>query len=229
MKKNIIKSIILVFCLQYYIVYAQTLTITPTSPINVNGTTNDWYVVANSYVHNLSGNNLNLVWKRIVISTPTQWQTGVCDNIGCHVNSTDSAQFSLAAGDSGILTIHFYPYNTTGNGTVRLTVYEQGNMSNVTSVDYNADVTLFTGINEKYVQEKIILSPNPINNSLFVQYPGNYQGEFEIFNILGIKVQSTKADGKSIRFNLPELPSGIYFLRFKNEKGIVVTKNFVKE
>ena len=227
MINKILKASILLFCL-HFVVNAQNITIQP-SNATISGTTDDWDIVASSMVNNLSGNNLNLIWKRTNVNTPPEWKTAICDNNVCHGSSTDSFQFSLTAGSSGQLLVHFFLYNTPGNGSIQLTVYEVGNSSNMTTATYDASAIL-AGINDGIIGEKISYFPNPAKNFLTVQFPTDYLETVELFNILGVRIKSFKTNGSnSLKISLTELSSGIYFLRFRNDEGKVITRNFVKE
>lgn len=217
------------FCFFQVMVFSQDLEVLPNTVNTISITAPfEWDYPVHSTIHNSSGGPLNLRWKKIIISKTTDWVIQVCDKNLCYSASVDSAEFDLVAGDTGRMEIHFFPHDVSGAASVQIIVYEIGNPSNSVSAQYNCSSP--TGINDKGLSQNFYFGPNPAKNILTVQLPSNYRETIEIFNVLGLKVKAQKGDGgNSLKFDLSNIPSGIYLLRYKNENGVSITQNFVKE
>jgi uncharacterized repeat protein (TIGR01451 family) len=71
--------------------------------------------------------------------------------------------------------------------------------------------------------------PNPSNDYISIQYNLPEKPQVEIFTMQGKSVFRTKADSNSsIKIDVSGFPSGLYFVKVKSEKGILVEK-FIKE
>jgi hypothetical protein len=70
--------------------------------------------------------------------------------------------------------------------------------------------------------------PNPATSQLNINFTTDKPVTFQICNILGqVKMQHIHT-GKSSAIDISELPSGIYFLGYTNDKGQVIYKKFKK-
>ena len=89
--------------------------------------------------------------------------------------------------------------------------------------------------NEEFtaVKNELIISPNPVNSELSLQYKGSENiTKIVIYDLLGKEVYNTEALGIaafSTTFTVASLPSGVYIVSLKNGSSTVVTKQFVKE
>jgi hypothetical protein len=89
----------------------------------------------------------------------------------------------------------------------------------------------YVGVDEIHAEENSIsLFPNPASNQLAVSSRQTAAEKIEIFNHLGAEVfQSQIPNIKSqILIDVSQLPSGIYFVKVKTDKGIRAGK-FVKQ
>ncbi|OGU13244.1 MAG: hypothetical protein A2X61_03640 [Ignavibacteria bacterium GWB2_35_12] len=84
---------------------------------------------------------------------------------------------------------------------------------------------LLTDVNtEEKVNEAFKVSPNPVTDKLNVQLNDELNTKFEIINILGLKVLTGELSGEYTTINISQLPSGMYFMKIRNE-----VRKFVKE
>jgi hypothetical protein len=82
-----------------------------------------------------------------------------------------------------------------------------------------------TNIAEKQLEKSFLISPNPVNNNLYLNNTSNtpiYQLQF--YDISGKLVKETENESNVI--NLAELQPGIYLLRIVHSKGIETHKVF---
>jgi hypothetical protein len=86
------------------------------------------------------------------------------------------------------------------------------------------------GINEKELNDNLLIYPNPANSILNIRSE-NYLGKSTIYitDILGKQVTELKSnDLYNTSINIEQLNSGVYFLQVKTEKGLIV-KKFIKQ
>lgn len=99
------------------------------------------------------------------------------------------------------------------------------------SARYSANSnTLIFEQNEHFVSEKIF--PNPVSNTLVIE--SNYRIEsLQVFNVAGHLVDSKKINERyhsgHTEIDVEDLPSGLYFVSFKNEDGNMISKSFIKK
>ena len=72
--------------------------------------------------------------------------------------------------------------------------------------------------------DQVVISPNPCKDFISVQNPTGQYFQIEITDIKGISILKAKINGKSEKFNLKDLQSGIYFCRIYSAKNSRVFK-----
>lgn len=72
-----------------------------------------------------------------------------------------------------------------------------------------------TGINEKTLEKKIKLYPNPVNSVFNIEFKGNKALSFQLFDALGtvIPIIVTARNEAVYNINVGDIPKGIYFLK----------------
>ena len=98
---------------------------------------------------------------------------------------------------------------------------------NRTEIDslYNNNLVI-TGIKESTHNDFITIFPNPANNYITIEVP--QQATIEITNIQGKLIKTLAAKSNKTNIDVSAFSSGVYFVKVKTEKGIMV-KKFVKE
>ena len=97
-------------------------------------------------------------------------------------------------------------------------------ISNFAKKEKNKDLI----INE-ILEENVSVYPNPVSTLLNVKVSEVHKGaKLELYNSLGMKVQSQALNNTSEVMYVDRLPSGMYFLNIKNENEITV-KKIIKE
>jgi hypothetical protein len=82
------------------------------------------------------------------------------------------------------------------------------------------------GIKENIIIDSIIIYPNPTTKNLTIET--QQKATIEILNIEGQIIKTLKSEEKETTIDLSSISSGIYIIKAKTEKGIVV-KKFIKE
>ena len=70
----------------------------------------------------------------------------------------------------------------------------------------------------------IKIYPNPTTGELNIQSSTFKVQSVDIYDIIGKKQKSRKAEEQNVTLNIYDLPSGIYFIRVQTDKGIVTEK-----
>ena len=133
-------------------------------------------------------------------------------------NGSPAPQGDYAIAD-GIIT-----FNNTGNYTITMT-----NSAIVSEPDYPAEVIVEVKVGNEGIteatQEQIKIYPNPTDGKLQVTSYELPIGEIVIWDIMGRKVLSQKAEsGKQNELDISYLPAGMYFVRVQTDKGVVTRK-----
>lgn len=84
------------------------------------------------------------------------------------------------------------------------------------------------GIEEKELQGKVKLYPNPAENRLFIEInpPGNSPIYISITNSLGQTLMTTEYSNTSSEIDLSLLKSGIYYLILQSDSGSLIRQTF---
>ena len=72
--------------------------------------------------------------------------------------------------------------------------------------------------------ENFIIFPNPVSDNIIIQHKNDINTNYEILNLLGIKVLSGEFSGENTTINISQLPQGMYFLKIGND-----VRKFLKE
>ena len=190
-------------------------------------------------ITNNSGGNLYLDYNVINGLPDTAcWMASLCDNQQCY--SDVPANGSLAALATGlnpnVFEFKVDPKNYNGIAVLKMEVYQSNDATNIDTVTIyvkgcSSGNYCLAGINE-IKESNIMLWPNPAKDFLNLSISGaNFLKEQTagIYNILGENVMSTTIKpSETEKINISNLGSGIYFLRYQNEKGNTVTRKFYK-
>ncbi len=102
-----------------------------------------------------------------------------------------------------------------------------GNWKNNSKYDFFWSEIEVHGIDEE-TAGGITLYPNPASETITILTPESLTNRnIKIFSIAGQPVKSILINGSSSTINLDDIPSGLYFVKFNTNHGIV-TKPFVK-
>lgn len=231
-----ISILMLVFLLAISRVEAQVLDFTVDSAF-ASGFSNDYEIVTNSTLDNLTATDHNIVWRRIVNNLPAGWTSSVCDKNACWGYGTDSKTFLLPGNRGEKLDVHFYPNNNTGNATVELIAYVQGDSANtVVRAIYKATAEQPASVLSVKKNLNIInIYPNPVKDIMMIKGLQEHQTyKLELYSILGTKINSYilsagTAQGGIHEIDVSELPKGVYMIRILDRNmNLVFNKSISK-
>lgn len=194
--------------------------------IYVSGPSSEFELVAYANVLNLSENPVDLRWVRLSNVLSPGWTSTICDVNFCYPDNTDSANFTMGGSMTGNLDAHFYLNGNTGEGTMRVRVFDVNNPSNALTITYIASATGLRASN--LLKNSLKVYPVPAQDFLTVEVTQPKRGATaEIYNMIGKRVQYFSLKTGKTQVNVGQLPKGQYILRVYNGND-VITKNFIK-
>ena len=200
--------------------------ITSTDTVYQWGTYNQFDIVAEVDMKNNSDSAKTYSWTKLK-SNMGSWEVAICDKNNCYLPSITTQQFTLSASEKGIMNAHFYPAGVAGEGVLILQLKNLNEANDTANVVYKVKAYP-TGIGDsKLLTYELNVYPSPADEFVKVSFSSNKTQDVEIYNILGKKLATLKISN-SVIYDLTDLPAGLYFVKVKDEKGIVRTKTFIK-
>ena len=186
---------------------------------NVTCTTGQWYHVVLTYDAALTGNSKYQIYVNNNLQPLTQVSTAgagissgfidatACIGVGAYLKSDGTICVNTQRLDAYFDDLHIYNKPLTGTEVSTL---------------YNLPNTV-TGLNEVLGKTNGVVYPNPTTSHLTVKTDEAIQ-TVTIYNSLGALVQTEETNS----FSVEQLPSGLYILKVKTEKGMNSIR-FIKE
>ncbi len=207
---------------------AQRITITPKDQ-TVSGP-NSADFKANCGIKNNSTDPTDnqFVWTFLNFNKVSGWQINLCDPFECRmdVNASESHQFILDNGESGLFYGDFIPNGIDGNSSVTVIVKSTKNPANADTAVMTATAWV-TGMKEVNKAKSVSFFPNPVKEQMTIKFQASQPLNVDIYNILGVKVKTFVHEGPSTQITTGDLQNGVYFIRF-TENGKMYTKQFIK-
>lgn len=197
----------------------------------------DYYVdyVAHAFIKNNTNQDLTIGWVRTLEDFPSnKWESQICDPILCWgpTQGTSSETFTIRAGGSGTLDVHFLPYDDPGSGAVEVHVYAVNDSANINvTARFTTDVFI-TSVAAPIVQQPLRLYPNPVITDLTIDFGTTQNVELvEVYNLIGRQMAAYTVPFGLDKFQVPtdRLDAGIYFVSLYDKKrDLITTKRFSK-
>lgn len=183
-----------------------------------------------SRITNTSNHNISLKWNRTVINQPFEWETQVCDKNSCYLPTYNTnydpaagilLPVSLAPGASFDLLLHIFPNRTPGTGVIDIDISQTGKPENIlSSISFSTVVESMTYTSEVTNKIDLKLFPNPAVD-YFELVNNNLVHKVILYNLIGRKVRTfDAANGR--RYNVSDIPSGIYLVGLLDENNNVL-------
>ena len=182
----------------------------------------DFEGVGYSFVFNNSDFDKNFIWERNVIDITEGWTSAVCDLNLCHLDFVNSAQFFLAAGDTGNIDVHVYPNNFEGAAVIEVSVVNATNANDGDTATFYFNTALNT---QERITNALKIYPNPSTDYFFVEGFENV-GRLEIFNVTGKKVREFTGN-QSGSFPISGMEQGNYIVRMWDDSGKQISSNIL--
>ncbi len=95
------------------------------------------------------------------------------------------------------------------------------------TIDFFDNLCTATSLSDISNIEGLHVYPNPSQSLLFIKTDNNHALRYQITNSIGQIILQDKLIGNNI--DISGLPTGIYFIQWKDEKGQLFTSKFIKE
>lgn len=166
-------------------------------------------------------------WNRFNVSLPsTEWSTAICDILSCRGPEISSDSFAFSgAGDTGILSFHFYTKNIRGNGSFVVRFSRANNPLDFKDVYINAQGWAPTGVSSS-MRTLLNVYPNPVNDFVNINNPLIGKADLKVYNAQGQLVFESAFEN-SAKVDVSNFTSGLYTIVVQGEKGST-SSTFVK-
>lgn len=166
-------------------------------------------------------------WDRFNVSLPsTEWSTAICDILSCRGPEISSDSFAFSgAGDTGILSFHFYTKNIRGNGSFVVRFSRANNPLDFKDVYINAQGWAPTGVSSS-MRTLLNVYPNPVNDFVNINNPLIGKADLKVYNAQGQLVFESAFEN-SAKVDVSNFTSGLYTIVVQGEKGST-SSTFVK-
>jgi len=154
--KTILLSICLIFCCQYSFAQLNTYPAkidTSCSPSLFDMELDGLITGGPALVH----------WVRTIVFMTKGWTNYICTDQNCFPNDVSTGDFSLKAGNSALLFVHFNPNNIEGCATVNFTISDNNDPNNTFTSVYNM-CTWATATGDLKSKQSIQVFPNPTSD-----------------------------------------------------------------
>jgi Secretion system C-terminal sorting domain len=220
-QKIIIAFIILFFNVK--VIQAQNMavfTVSPdTSAVTTNPDPNEIESIADSYVANLSPNDVTIRWRRNFLSGGQGTQVKVCDINTCYGVNVTTKEFVLAGNSNGLLSVHLVHNTATDlTGFVRLDLWDINQLPTPDTLKayylFNSSTTFTTNFS---APSNIEVYPNPTSD--WVTLTNLEQiATVRIFSVDGREYETINIAQQS-GFSTGHLPVGNYVLILADKNG----------
>ena len=195
--------------------------------LNIDNDMNSMYVPMHCV--NTSGVTLDIVFRRVILSSTATFSDQFCDNnfcFPCTGNDWTAPQSTnVTNGDSTIMKPQFY-FSTSGQASLRYYVINNLSSSIIDSVDVNINCTVGISDNQS---DNISEYPNPVRDVLNINIPNTVSSEmdFVLYRITGQEVYKSALIQGENRINLEKLSAGIYFYTISSSIDVIKTKKLI--
>lgn len=209
-----------------------------TNNIAITMGANDYYTDTVVVSNLKTGSDLELEWTLNNITINTDWVYQMCDHSQCILlvtpgtnqpNSGVHDPVALKPGENSFFKIILNSAATVESAVVEIAVWEKGNR-NETEQTILYDVNNATSITEEAFDRNIQVFPTQVNQHLYLAAE---EGRLDRGTVSILDLQGRILQAKSVTpvemmdFQVGDLESGMYLVRYETEKQ-VVSRKFLK-
>ena len=212
--KQILLSILVLISGYGFAVAQNSLSIEPAMAFG-NGPVSSTDIGAHALVTNTSPDTVSLLWSRQIISSQQGWTSWICDLNNCYLPYVDVCPTSrpnvLAPGESVDFQIHINPAGIEGNGEIHVNLYDAsdpGTSLGLVQAMFETSTSAVADLSANALK----LYPNPTTSHFQVSNPINVNFVV-IHSLVGNKVREYDARIAGARYDVSDLPQGIYLVR----------------
>lgn len=150
-------------------------------------------------------------------------QNAFCDKVTCYLETTDSAQFTVTAGESFDMICYFYPYDSCcpKDASISLLVYNVNDPSENSTAFYHLDLWCASSSVGEIATSPIKILPNPASN--YFEVKSDQKFEMTVTNLLGETINVNRGD-RNNTFDISNLIQGVYYVTVQTESRLITQK-----
>jgi hypothetical protein len=173
------------------------------------------------YFQNTSPDSLRLLWRRIEVSKPAEWDIDLCDYGAC-VGGVPASGLMLPIGqyDSAYLKLIVQPKDVLGQAELRFRVADNSNQSLYRDCTFTLRSPGVSSTELNSLQPEFKIFPNPVTDQLNVQLSGEV-GQLDLLDSQG-SVLETRFIDQTLNQDVLDMrlrQIGLYYLRFTSIFG----------
>lgn len=177
-------------------------------------------------------NGMNRIhWEIVDQQTEADWNYFVCDK-NCAEEKTMRGSFLLSPGEVlHDFRVSFRPNGRFGTSSVDLLLYSDKNPSDVKNIRFTASTNSFSGNSIEDIKTDNLpkVFPNPAIEYISINQNGSNVGKIEIYNMIGRLLHSFSVKGVGEKYNISNLPRGMYMSRiFDMDGNVIATQRISK-
>ena len=175
------------------------------------------------YIQNQTARPIELRWERKYSQMPPAWEALICPKNCLNAQEKGSLQLNPQE-QSGPFRVSFRPNGQNGTGHVELAFYVLGQADKSQSVIFTAQTS---DKNKETAQVRLStgtprLYPNPATEYLLLSAEGHDIKTLELYNVMGRKVMTHYIQYEGEKFNISDLPKGMYMVRMLDAQHRVI-------
>lgn len=212
---------------------AQSFTLLPGDSVNANAPCNDLSIFKVD-IENLKSTKLSVSWSLLSNTLVGCWDKAICQYGTCFAGIPNGGTMdSIAVGGNGFFDLNINPITYSGNGEVKLLVYETGNPAMADTLTYyvtgcSTGSACVTGITDNSQNSDVNIYPNPATDLINIKLI-NTPKSIEVLNILGEVVMKNNPSSNATTISTASLSSGLYFIRIYNNDNSIGIKKIYKQ
>jgi hypothetical protein len=172
-------------------------------------------------LRNLSNRPIELQWELDRHNLPQDWTAQVCEKT-CRDISNKNNTFVLAPNEIvSNFRINFTPNASEGIAFADVRIFEtQKRSSTELMISFSAAAQQNNSATTRPVAQRVF--PNPATEFIMLQDDNNTVKHIEIYNIIGRKIGAHNVGSKDEKYDIANLPQGMYMVRMLDGKGNIV-------
>jgi hypothetical protein len=172
-------------------------------------------------LRNLSNRPIELQWELDKQHLPSEWTVQVCDkncrNLDSKHNSFVLAPYEIVSN----FRVNFTNNGQEGAGYIDIRLFEtQKRSATETMLSFFGAAQSSGAVTAKTANQRVF--PNPATDYIMLQDDDNSVKIIEVYNVIGRKVLQYRVGTAAEKYDISELPLGMYMVRMLDGKGNIM-------
>ena len=197
--------------------FSQNFTVAPSNTMDEQINLNVYTTTTINLEHNAAtSDSVEITWEIIENTMLSGWDYSWCAYLDCFGSNITTGTFDkFGPGQTAFFKVNLNPMSVSGNGYVKVKIFDTNNPSMIDTLTYNYDAVLSTNSTE--LDDKINIFPNPVTGNDVTISGITENSSINIIDLNGKTVYSNTASTNNTTVNVELLNKGIYFLTLSTE------------